>query len=149
MDRVLTIHNGQLTEHFNLWEFAHKSGAEIEINHDFIYIFVPLCEAFRVWYARQVNITSGYRPKAYNDTLPGASKNSSHLHTWAIDFPLPNEFYSFSSARKNEFLQNVKRKWVELCHAAGVFAQCNFYDNRLHLGISRHNDSFLDLRTKK
>lgn len=148
MDRVLTIHNGQLTEHFNLWEFAHQSGAEIEINPDFIFVFVPLLEAFRKWYARPINITSCYRPATYN-AIVGGSSNSSHLHTWAVDFPLPKEFYDYSAARKNMFYQNVKRKWVELCHASGVFAQCNFYDNRLHLGISRKSDSFLDYRTKK
>jgi len=148
MDRKILIHNGQLTEHFNLWEFAHKSGAEIEINYDFIYIFVPAVETFRVWYNREINPTSGYRPPAYNATIPGASKNSSHLHTWAIDFLLPVEFFTFSKSRQNEFLLNVRRKWTEICHALGVYAQCNFYDNRLHLGISRKNDSFLDLRTK-
>ncbi len=148
MDRVLTIHGGQLSEHFNLWEFAHQSGGEIEINEDFIYIFAPLCERFRRWYNRPINITSGYRPPAYN-AIVGGSSNSSHLHTCAIDFLFPEEYFAFSAARKQQFLQNVKNKWVELCRVAGVYAQCNFYDNRFHLGISRYRDSFLDLRTKK
>lgn len=143
------IYDNKLTDHFALWEFAHKSGREIYIDSVFIYKFAPALEAFRVWYKRPINITSAFRPKYYNDTVPGASKNSAHLTCWAVDFPLPADFAKMKSSRKEEFLQNVKKKWVELCHALGMYAQVNFYPDRLHLGMSKKKDSFLDYRTKK
>lgn len=148
MDYKATIHDFKLTDHFYLWEFAHQSGAEIYIDHEFIFVFVPILEAFRVWYNRPINITSCYRPAAYNAAV-GGSKNSAHLRACAVDFPYPAEFSKWSNARKNQFLTNVKNKWVALCHDRGRFAQVNFYDNRFHLGVSLTRDNFLDYRAKK
>lgn len=146
MDHTLTIHGGQLTEHFNLWEFAHQSGNEIYIDNAFMFAFVPALEDFRRWYNRAINITSCYRPPAYN-AIVGGSKNSMHLKSRAVDFPYPREYFSFSDSRKKQFLENVKIKWVEVCHARGYGAQVNFYDNRFHLGMAA-SDNFLDLRGK-
>ncbi len=148
MDYTAKIHDFKLTEHFSLWEFAHQSGKEIYIDPEFIYIFVPALEAFRIWYNRPINITSCYRPAAYNAAV-GGSKNSAHLRACAVDFPFPAEYFKMKTARKEQFLQNVKKKWVAICHERGRFAQVNFYNNRFHLGISQANDSFLDYRGKK
>ena len=143
------IYDNKLTDHFALWEFAHKSGREIYIDSVFIYKFVPALEAFRVWYKRPINIKSGFRPKYYNDTIPGASEDCAHLRSWAVDFPLPADYFKMSKNRKEQFLQNVKTKWVDICHALGMFAQVNFYPDRLHLGMSEKKDNFLDFRGTK
>lgn len=142
---ILDVRDGQLTPHFNISEFTHR-GREIYISADF-FRFVECLEDFREWYNRPINITSGYRPPAYNRSI-GGSSNSSHLRTLAVDFPLPKEFYGFSTARKREFLSNVKEKWIEICYYAGFGCQCNFYDTYLHLGVGS-SDSFRDERSWK
>lgn len=141
----LNVYNGQLTEHFNINEFTH-CGTDLYIDEDFL-IFVHMLEEFRLWYNRSINVTSCYRPRNYN-TLVGGSFNSSHLKSLAIDFPLPAEFNNFSNNRKNEFLQNVKSKWIDICAYFHYGCQCNFYDTYLHLGIG-DKDSFLDKRSWK
>lgn len=140
---ILNILNGQLTRHFNIKEFVHV-GTYIYIDEDFLF-FVNMLEQFRVWYNRVINITSCYRPSDYNASV-GGSKNSSHLKSLAVDFPLPAEFKNFSRDRKNEFLQNVNSKWIDICHSNGYGCQCNFYDTYLHLGIG-DKDSFIDKRS--
>lgn len=138
--------SGRLTEHFTLSEFCHK-GRQIYLDERF-FTLVRILERFRVWYNRPINVTSGYRPPAYNKKI-GGSSNSSHLFSGAVDFPLPKEYQAMSSERKEEFLQNVKTRWRALCAQEGVFPQVNFYDTYLHLGISLRKSSFLDKRTKK
>ena len=118
--RIEIYGSGRITEHFKLSEFVHN-GSEIYIDD---------------------------RPAAYNAAV-GGSSNSSHLFTGAVDFPLPSKYYSFTRARKEQFLQNVKTKWSALCQTAGVYPQVNFYDTYLHLGISTQRASYLDKRTKK
>ena len=142
------LHDNKITPHFYIWEFAHQAGKELYIDNEFIYNFVPALERFRVWYNRPINITSCYRPAAYNAAV-GGSPDSAHLRAWAIDTPLPKDYYQMTAARKNEFLQNVKKRWVYEMHNIGRYAQVNFYDNRLHLGMSLKKDNFLDYRGKK
>lgn len=144
----ITINEGtRLTEHFWLHEFFCNSCNECYIDSIFLYTFVPLLEDFRSWYNRPINITSAYRPAEFNKKV-GGSSNSAHLKAWAVDFPYPADYKRWGKLRQNEFLTNVKSKWTELSHSYGVFAQCNFYDNRFHLGISTKNDNYLDYRTK-
>ena len=142
------LHDQKLTEHFALWEFAHQSGKELYIDHEFLYNFVPALEDFRKWYKRPINITSCYRPPEYNKAV-GGSPDSAHLHARAVDFPYPSEYYTMTKKRKEQFLQNVKAKWVELCHQRSRYAQVNFYGNRFHLGMSIKRDNFIDYRGKK
>lgn len=142
----MKIYNGRLTKNFRLYEFSHL-GEHVHIDEHFI-PFVLLLQKFRDWYNRPINITSGYRPPDYNDQI-GGSPNSAHLFTRAVDFGIPlKEFESFSQERKNEFYSNVLQKWAELCQDAGYYYQCNWYDTYLHLGISCHENSFIDERRK-
>lgn len=141
---------GYITPHFRLSEFVHHNddgSCEIYFNV-FFFDFVKMLEKFRVWYNRPINITSGYRPPDYNESV-GGSPNSSHLESLAIDFPLPFGFDGFSYDRKCKFLENVKEKWIDICRNHGFFCQCNFYDTYLHLGISFTHDSFIDGRSWK
>ena len=144
--RLNVAGSGRLTEHFTIRELCHR-GNQIYIDERF-FVFVRILERFRTWYNRPMNITSGYRPPAYNKRV-GGSSNSSHLFTGAVDFPLPAEYKTMDLERRQEFLNNVKKRWCVLCAQEGVFPQVNFYDTYLHLGISLKKSSFLDKRTKK
>ena len=146
----MIVMTDRLTEHFKLSEFAHRDGNDLYVWIDEAFLpFVNALEDFRVWYNRPININSGYRPEKYNIAV-GGSRNSSHLRMCAVDFNLPEEFYTFTDKRKNEFLLNVRRKWSQLCTKYGYHAQCNFYDTYLHLGLSfTGRSSYLDYRTDK
>lgn len=104
----------KITPHFRLSEFANnEDGGAVVLNPDVIN-FIQMLEEFRVWYNRIMNITSGYRTKAFNAKVGGVS-NSYHLKGLAADFRLPNEYYKFTDDRKLEFLGNIKNKWYEIC----------------------------------
>ena len=143
--KINVIEGGQLTEHFKLSEFYCNDSAQMYVDEFFFYTFLPTLEQFRVWYNRPININSGYRSAACNKRA-GGSSNSAHLKARAVDFNYPAEYFTFSAERKEQFLQNVKKKWTILCHKQGVYAQVNFYNNRFHLGMSEKADSFLDYR---
>lgn len=140
----------RLTEHFKLSEFAHHENGDLQIWIDEAFIpFVSALEEFRVWYHRPININSGFRPAAYNRAV-GGSSNSSHLRTCAVDFNLPLEYKSFTPARREQFLRDIRAKWICLCNIYGYKAQCNWYDSYIHLGFSfGTKSSFLDKRTVK
>lgn len=140
----------RLTEHFKLSEFAHHENGDLQVWIDEAFIpFVSALEEFRCWYNRPININSGFRPAAYNRSV-GGSPNSSHLRMCAVDFNLPPEYFGFTSARREQFLRNVRSKWIALCGKYGYKAQCNWYDTYIHLGFSfSTTGSFLDKRTVK
>ncbi len=147
---LLNIYDGQITENFNLDEFAQHENVNIpvlRVNADFLK-FVSALQDFRTWYNRPMNISSGYRTQQLNKEC-GGSINSSHLIGLAIDFYLPREYMSFDLERKQEFLDNCKNKWIEICRDYMVPCQCNFYDMYIHLGFGRvgAQDSFLDKRS--
>lgn len=142
----IDIVGGELTKHFDIKEFYCNTDAEMYI--DFLFFeFVNLLEEFRVWYNRPINITSGYRSFRLNRACGGTS-DSLHRKARAVDFLYPQAYFSWSSGRKEQFLQNVKTKWTAICHKHGYFAQCNFYVNRFHLGMSTYKDNYWDLRKR-
>lgn len=101
------------------------------LNRDVIE-FIQMLEEFRVWYNRPMNITSGYRTPAFNKKIGGAS-NSEHPKGRAADFRLPIDYYSFTNARKIQFLNNVKEKWYAICKAHGKCGSVIWYDSWIHL----------------
>lgn len=135
----------RLTLDFCLDEFAYhgKNGAEVYISPDF-FEFVLMLQEFRNWYRRPINITSGYRPVAFNSQVAG-STNSAHLRMLAVDFRLPN-MLDFPPARRDQFYQNIKVKWCAICEKTKFKPQVNFYDTYIHLGVSKYRESFLDKR---
>ena len=140
------IFDGQITPHFNIWEFRCRANNEILINEG-VLAHIQRLEKFRAWYKRAMIINSGYRTPEHNKTIGGA-KDSFHMQGIASDISLPlGEFSSFSEARKEEFLQNIKKKWTEICNADGLGGGVGFYDVFFHLD-SRKESSFWDLRTK-
>lgn len=137
----------QITAHFRLNEFANnEDGGVIEVTPSFVQ-FVLMLEEFRGWYNRPVLITSGYRTKAFNKKVGGVS-NSLHLKGLAVDFALPSAFYNYSKARQNQFLENIKNKWYEICDENGIFGSVLYYDRWVHLDVRTNKRYFEDKRGK-
>ncbi|MZQ75278.1 MAG: DUF882 domain-containing protein [Peptoclostridium sp.] len=136
------VYDGKITDNFNIAEFACKGGGEVLLNRETIDHICRL-QRFRNWFNRPMTINSGYRTAAYNAKVGGA-KNSMHVQGIATDFALPNEFYTFSKERQEQFLQNVKKKWFEICAADGLGGGVGFYKTFIHLdsrtGKSAHWD---------
>ncbi|MTI56170.1 YcbK family protein [Geosporobacter ferrireducens] len=143
----IQVFDGQITPHFNISEFRCKANGEVLINAAVI-DHIQRLEKFRTWYGRAMTVNSGYRTPAYNKQIGGAT-NSYHMQGIAADIALPmTEFAGYTQARKNEFLNNVKNKWTELCNADGLGGGVGFYDTFIHLD-SRKTASHWDYRTKK
>ena len=124
--------NDQITPHFRLSEFANTKDGDVVLLNSDVVLFIQMLEEFRVWYNRTMTITSGYRTKAFNKKVGGAS-NSYHLKGLAADFGLPSAFYNYSKARREEFLMNVKNKWYEICREHGKTGSVIWYDTWIHL----------------
>lgn len=104
----------RITPHFRLSEFSNTEDGDVVLLNPDVIQFIQMLEEFRVWYDRIMNITSGYRTKAFNKKWKGDA-NSYHLKGLAADIRLPLEYYKFTEERKLEFLNNVKNKWYEIC----------------------------------
>jgi uncharacterized protein YcbK (DUF882 family) len=140
------LFDGQITPHFNIWEFRCRANNEILINAEVI-AHIQRLEKLRVWYNRAMVINSGYRTPEHNAKIGGA-KASYHMQGIASDVSLPlGEFATFSKARQNEFLNNIKKKWLEICNTDGLGGGVGFYDVFFHLD-SRKKYSHWDLRSK-
>lgn len=138
--------DGQITPHFNIYEFRCRAKNEILINADVLAHIIRL-EKFREWYKRAMVINSGYRTEEHNRKIGGSPK-SQHMLGIASDINLPlGEFASFNKKRKEEFLQNIRKKWTEICYADGLGGGVGFYDTFFHLD-SRKKAGFWD-ETKK
>lgn len=96
--------------------------------------FIGMLEEFRSWYNRPINITSGYRTPSYNKRIRGVS-NSYHLKALAIDFSLPKEYYVFSAERKQQFLDNIKNKWYQICKDHGKTGNVMYHDTFVHMSL--------------
>jgi hypothetical protein len=136
--------DGQITDHFNIWEFRCRANNEILINADVI-AHIQRLEKFRQWYKRTMIVNSGFRTVEHNRRI-GGSPNSQHLLGIASDINLPlGEFATFTKARQNEFLNNIRKKWTEICAADGLGGGVGFYNVFFHLD-SRKKASFWDDR---
>lgn len=148
----MNLVNGYITKnnYFKWSEMACKDGA-IEINEEVIN-FVKILDEFRKWYNRPISPNSWYRSKSHNENLLRqglpASRNSVHLEGTAIDFSYPAEFKGFTKARQEEFRQNVKNKWIELCHKYGYAGGIGFYDWGFHIDNRKNNKNGTPLNQK-
>lgn len=145
---MIRITNKNLTKHFTVREMVQGNQEdwqeEVIINKE-VMDFIKMMDEFREWYNRSISPNSWYRPSRYNDViLPqrgvATSSTSMHKDARAIDFSLPHEFNSFSSSRKEEFLNNVKTKWLAICKEYGYAGGIGFYDTFIHLdNRDKHN----------
>lgn len=136
--------DGQVTPHFNLYEFRSRDNNTMLVNSATI-DHIRRLEKFRIWYSRPMQIDSGYRSPAFNATVGGVEA-SQHLQGIASDIPLPLEFKEFTAQRKIEFMDNARNKWIEICEADGLGGGFGYYNTFFHLD-SRQNQSIFDYRT--
>jgi len=122
----------RITSNFKLAEFANTEDGGAMILNPNVIQFIFMLQEFRAWYNRPMNITSGYRTKEFNKKCGGAS-NSYHLLGLAADFKLPEEYFSFNAARKNEFLNNIKNKWYSICKNHCKNGSVIWYESFVHL----------------
>lgn len=127
----IRLYDGQITKNFNIAEFKCKANGEMLLNEAVIE-HIQRLQKFRDWYNRVMIITSGYRTPEYNESI-GGNLNSQHLKALVSDFALPNEFQTYSSKRQYEYLQNVRKKWGQLCKESGIRGGVGWYNTFVHL----------------
>lgn len=125
-------HNYQISINFKMREFISSDGYAIWNNE--IAEFVIMVQKFRTWYGRPINPSSWFRTLEHNNKI-GGSKNSEHLRGTAIDIRYPQEFYSFTPSRKDEFVKNIENKWREICKSHGKIGSIEICDRHFHLDI--------------
>lgn len=125
------LYDGQITKNFSISEFKCKANGEVLLNAK-VLDHINRLQKFRSWYKRSMQINSGYRTKSYNARCGGSPK-SKHMHGIATDFLLPDEFFGFTKARQEEFLNNILIKWLDLCESDGLGGGVGLYDNFIHL----------------
>ncbi|MCT4606632.1 MAG: D-Ala-D-Ala carboxypeptidase family metallohydrolase [Marinisporobacter sp.] len=149
----IKVFDGQITKNFNLAEFKCKDRGEVLLNAAVI-DHIQRLQSFRNWYNRPMKVVSGYRTEKYNEKI-GGSKKSKHIEGIASDIALPDDFYEFSKQRRDEFLNNVKSKWIELCELDGLGGGIGFYDTFFHIDSRSKGKykngfyAFWDLRKNK
>ena len=75
----------QLTENFNLSEFASNDGAEFTLEAKLnLRVLSKQIQIIRDHFGRAININSGYRSKEHNKAIGGAA-NSYHVKGMAAD----------------------------------------------------------------
>lgn len=127
----IQVFDGQITRNFNIIEFKCKANGEVLINATVI-DHIKRLQKFREWYNRPMHVNSGYRTPEYNKKVGGA-EHSKHMKGTATDFMLPEEFNAFTKERKEEFLNNIKNKWIKLCREDGLGGGVGFYNTFIHL----------------
>jgi len=75
----------QLTQNFNLSEFASKDGSDFTLEAKLnLAVLAENLQIIRDHFGRAISINSGYRSKAYNESIGGA-ENSFHIKGMAAD----------------------------------------------------------------
>lgn len=146
----INLIDGQITDNFNISEMCCYDGKNSLLLNANVIAHAKRLQKFRTWYNRVMVVGSWYRTPEYNATLDGASPQSQHINGIATDFYLPDKFYNYSAQRKEQFLQNIKAKWTQLCKDDGLGGGIGFYDDFIHLD-SRPGITLAswDKRTKK
>ena len=91
---------------------------------------IDLMNDVRQHFGRSIHISSGYRTKAYNDSLKGSSKNSAHLDGRACDFYI--SFYTISQNKRIEIMNYMKTL------PNFEYAYCNINGNHKNMGNAIH-----------
>lgn len=120
--------SAQLEKNFRLSELANnlgdKSLPQYEMNIGSI-LLAKMLQALRDKVQRPIVINSGYRQKAYNDSLPGADPNSPHLKGWAADIQKISGYTD----------DDIVTIWRQLCCEAGTIGAINLYGTYYHLEV--------------
>lgn len=120
--------SAQLEKNFRLSELANnlgnKSLPQYEVNIGSV-LLVSMLQQLRDKVRKPIVVNSGYRQKAYNDSLPGADKNSPHLKGWAADIQKISGYAD----------DDIVTIWRQLCCEAGTIGAINLYGTYYHLEI--------------
>lgn len=115
----------QITKNFAVWELANKQAKEdvkLVITPD-AFIFLRRIQKLRDRIGKPINLSSAYRTKSFNDSLPNASKNSLHLDLRAIDaIKIPY--------KEQDLYIGI---WYEFAKEEGFVGGVNRYPDRLHI----------------
>lgn len=154
MIRNWTVVDDDVTKHFTLSESVCKGDNNALLITPAVIRFYLMLEEFRVWYNRIMRASNWYRTPWYNSQLPGSSPKSQHMYGVACDFPIPSDDHGkpWTSMRRTQFLNNVKKKWFELCDKYQVKGGVGFYDKHFHIDSGdehRTHRSFWDYRKNR
>lgn len=126
------IVTGNLTKNFGLREIACNDKENMLFISPQLVDHAQRLQKLRDWYGRPIKVNSWFRTKEHNAKI-GGEPNSQHCLGVATDIALPDEYYTFTRVRKEEFLQNIKKKWAELCAKDGLRGGVGFYQSFIHL----------------
>lgn len=117
-----------ITKNFTFGELANnQSNDAIKcIFNDDIKLFAEMLQELRDWYKKPMDVNSWYRTKSFNDSLPGASKNSLHLKGLAMDWGV-----NHTDAQR----KNVIAKWRDICSKHNIIGGINLYTHGYHLSV--------------
>lgn len=106
--------NIQLSKNFRLSEFACPHCGHIKVDMNLVYALQRMRDI-----VGPISVKIGYRCKAFNDSIPNASKESYHLHGKAADIHCGRPY--------NEALRDI----AEQCGFTGV----GLYDTWIHVDV--------------
>ncbi len=136
------MNNFKGTKNFSLSEMKCRDGSLVI--SDGLIKHANNMQKLRDWYKKPMKVNSWYRSVAYNKKVGGVA-GSQHLKGMACDIAKPSEWSTFTKERKREWINNVKKKWHEICGGGGGFGD---YDTFIHLD-SRSNKVDFDYRKSK
>lgn len=108
---------GDVSKNFSFNEFTCPCCGKHDISLD----LVDRLQQVRDMYGKGMKITSGYRCKKHNDSLPKSSPSSSHIDGEAVDI------YCADSSRRDELVGFLRTK----------FNRMGLHKHFIHVDISK------------
>ena len=120
--------SAQLEKNFKLSELANNAGdkslPQYEVNGGNV-LLVSMLQQLRDKVKKPIVVNSGYRQKAYNDSLPNADKKSPHLKGWAADI---RKIPGYTD-------EDIATMWRILCMDNCTIGAINLYQTYYHLEV--------------
>ena len=132
---------GRLVKNFSLDEMMCKDGSLLLTPEAVAH--ARRVQALRDWYMMPMHVNSWYRSLEYNRTLPDSSDGSQHILCLATDIALPPEYFKFTKQRQEQFINNMRTKWFQLCETGGGFG---IYKTFMHFDSRSGKQSVWDKR---
>lgn len=126
---VQTLLEDEINKYFKWSEFACNHRGEVLATLKTSFFIEVMLTEFRIWYNRPMVPSSGFRTEYWNTHIKG-SPISQHMKGLAADFHFPEKMHPW---REQQFLDNVRDKWFELCDKHGVKGAVFYYDWGFHL----------------
>lgn len=142
--------NFRILPNFRLWELANNDatdaqtvdGIRFAIDSQWGWMFLTMLQGSRDHFGR-LDLTSGYRTQAFNDSLDGATKDSQHCHMQAADVLLGAQTF-------DEWIA----WWRNFCRLFNQIGAIGLYDKpkRVHIEIGsdrRYDSKKFEIRDKR